>query len=114
MRCSGTWENPLILAAVFRSEFSQRRFVSRPPSTPSTMYRSVLRQVSLRVPSPLFLHQLNLSQSSSPSRFLLSSARFASTSSKQSTLKERLAILIPQEIEKVCSDILRLLSLTPF
>ncbi|KAF9650256.1 citrate synthase [Thelephora ganbajun] len=42
-----------------------------------------------------------LGQSPSPSRLVLLSNRFASTSSKQPTLKERLAALIPQEIENV-------------
>jgi hypothetical protein len=47
------------------------------------------------------------SQSPSPSRLALLSSRFASTSSKQQTLKERLAALIPQEIENVCFNLPR-------
>jgi len=53
-------------------------------------------------------------QSPSPSRLALLSTRFASTSSKQPTLKERLAALIPQEIENVCPDIPSLLPPTLF
>ena len=55
-----------------------------------------------------------LSQSPSPSRFALLSTRFASTSSKQPTLKERLAALIPHEIEKARPGTLWLLPLTFF
>jgi citrate synthase len=76
------------------------------------MYRSVLRQVRLCALSHLLPSVKPSCQSPSSSRLALFSARFASTSSKQPTLKERLAALIPQEIENVRSDVLRLLPLT--
>lgn len=75
------------------------------------MYRSILRQVTFLTFS--FVPSANFAlQSSSPSRFALLSSRLASTSSKQPTLKERLAVLIPQEIENVRPNVPRLFSLT--
>ena len=69
-----TWQERATLAASGcsvgsdHSDFSQRKlllFVSHPPSTPSTMYRSVLRQVGLRV-LPLMLFCLLSTLSSLP------------------------------------------------
>ena len=109
-----TWQARKLLAAVpFRVFPTAFRF----SSSFHSIHHVPLHSQAGRSPRSFFhllLPAKSSPQSPSSSRFALLSTRFTSTSSKQPTLKERLAALIPQEIENVCLNVLRLLPLTLF